>query len=230
MSITTKFWTRAEIIAKIQRDLDLEDEFFVTPDEMYGYIEEAIDETEKMVHRLYEDYFLATAPLPVTAGTSDYPLPDTIFAQKVRGIFSGQGTSSAYEVKRLQDGKKLRWFAEDLTTATQLSYFIVNSAIGGAQIRLVPMPITDETLDVWFLRQANRLDDDLDQLDIPEASQYIIQYVKVRCYEKEGHPNLAKALTDQERLRENLSTILAGMVADGENKIEMDLTVYEEMN
>ena len=57
-----------------------------------------------------------------------------------------------------------------------------------------------------------------------------MQHAKVRCYEKEGHPNLGKAMQDLEKERTLLQGILASMIPDANNVIEMDLSSYEEMN
>ena len=54
--------------------------------------------------------------------------------------------------------------------------------------------------------------------------------MKVRVYEKEGHPNLPKAVQDLEQQRQQMVSTLASMVPDGSNEIEMDTSAYEEMN
>ena len=52
-----KYWTLGQIKAKVKRDLDIESEVFIQPDELIEYINDAIDEAESEIHSLYEDYF-----------------------------------------------------------------------------------------------------------------------------------------------------------------------------
>lgn len=234
MSITTKFWTRLQLIQKVERDLDLEGERFITPDEMRGYLEEAIDDVEKRTHTLYEDYFVASDTITLVSGTSKYALPANIFAHKIRAIIYRNGTR-VYEVKRIREWKKFITYAMDRVYAggseDEYCYFLENTTAG--QTKIVFSPSVAENgayIEVWFLRQANRLDADTDALDVPEAASYVIQYMKVRCYEKEGHPNLGKAMQDLETERLQLDGTLQAMVPDGDNEIEPDLQIYREMN
>ena len=45
-----RFWTTSEIVEKIERDCDLEEELFIQSTEMLGYINEAIDDAEAVIH------------------------------------------------------------------------------------------------------------------------------------------------------------------------------------
>ncbi len=233
MAITKKFWTRAQIIAKVERDLDLEDEDFIQAEEMYGYVEEAIDETEKVVNALHEDYFLSRDSLVINPGQDEYALPDAIFASKIRRITYKAG-SRFYVMKRIRDWKKFETYlaARDGTGngGMELQYFLYNAVPGEQKILLTGLPTEAAEADVWFIRQANRLETDTDMLDIPEATSFVIQYVKVRCYEKEGNPNLLKAIGDLSALKENLEGTLRDMVPDDESEIEMDVSFYQGMN
>jgi hypothetical protein len=85
-------------------------------------------------------------------------------------------------------------------------------------------------ITLWYLRNANRLVNGTDVLDVPEAANYVLQYVKVRVYEKEHNPMLQFAQQRLDREREMLVGILAAMVPDAENEIEPDFTMYEEMS
>ncbi len=67
-------------------------------------------------------------------------------------------------------------------------------------------------------------------MDIPEAANYILQFMKVRCYEKEGHPNLTMAMAALQKEEADLQAALAEMIPDTENEIEMDMTFYTDMN
>lgn len=234
MTIATKFWTYAELRDKVELDLDLVGETFIQPEEMLGYFNEAIDDAEKIVHGLYEDYFLDHQPITLVTGTDEYPLPSRIYAHKIRTILYRNG-ARAYDIGRLRDWKKFVQYNLDLvggaSSAAEYRYFLVNQVAGAPRILLTPEVVEDgEFLTVWFLRQANRLVSESDILDIPEAANYVMQFVKARCYEKELHPNLQLAILALGKEREDLEGILSAMVPDANNEIEMDLSFYSEMN
>lgn len=234
MAIGSRYWTLAELKQKIERDTDTEAELFIQPDELLDYINEAIDEAEIEVHGLYEDYFLARATLTLIPDTNEYALPSTIYAHKIRRITYRRGTRQ-YTVRRVKDWKKFEAYELDLIFGSQTEeeyrYFILNEAAGAPRILFTPeMGDDGDYMTIWFMRQANRLVDDTDILDIPEAANFVTQHVKKRIYEKEGHPNLPLAVADLERERGLLNSILASMVPDADNEIEMDLSPYEEMS
>ncbi len=234
MAIATRYWTYAELVQKVERDLDLEGEVFIQPEEMRGYFNEAVDDVEKIVHGLYEDYFLDHDPITLVNATSEYVLPSRIFAHKIRSITYRNG-SRAYEVVRLRDWKKFLEYNLDRVGgpagSAEYRYFLLNQSAGSPKILFTPAVVEDgQFIDVWFLRQANRLSTDDDIMDVPEAANYVMQYVKNRCYEKEGHPNLMKAISDLASEKETLEGVLSAMVPDANNEIEMDLSFYGDFN
>src|SRR3954470_8745840 len=102
--------TWSELKTKIEADLDLQDEDFVTASELLGYANEAVDEAEAEIHTLYEDYFLTEGTITLIAGTSSYALPSDIYGSKIRGvIFSNNGL--IYPVKRIRNSKKFELIA-----------------------------------------------------------------------------------------------------------------------
>jgi hypothetical protein len=83
----------------------------------------------------------------------------------------------------------------------------------------------------WFMRQANRLVDDTDILDIPEASNFVLRYMKNRVLEKDkDFQSLADGVRLLDEERKLMVGTLATMVPDAENDIEPDFTMYEEMS
>ncbi len=168
MGTEKRYWTREELLRKIEMDSDLEGEDFVQLPELQGYIDEAVSETEKMVHTLYEDYFLTKsdpndplAPLHIVPGQDSYPLPLDIYAHKIRAIFFQDG-SSPTEVIRMRDWKKLGRYTDDRYNATgdgrEFSYLIRNSVPGAPEIVLSPVPGRSGDLTIHYLRNANRLE------------------------------------------------------------------------
>lgn len=227
-----KYWTLAQIRQKVKADLDIEGETFVRADELDAYINEAIDEAEAEIHTLYEDYFLSRATLSLVANQDEYDLPSDIYAHKIRRI-TYNNQSSVYTVHRVQDWKKFEKYeiANNYETSDLYQYFIMNETAGTPKILLLPPAReTGDFITIWYLRQANRLEDDTDICDIPDFANFVFQYTKFRVYEKEGHPNIQVAIGALEQQRQLMKSTLAAMVPDAENTIEEDFSFYEEMN
>ena len=55
--------TYADLKSYLEKELDLEDETFITADEMQSYFNEAVDMIEAAIHNIYEDYFLTNASI-----------------------------------------------------------------------------------------------------------------------------------------------------------------------
>ena len=67
-------------------------------------------------------------------------------------------------------------------------------------------------------------------LDIPEFITFLLQWVKCRCFEKEGDPRLSGAVATLEQQRTQLQATLVEMVVDSDTTIEIDYTHYQEMS
>lgn len=228
------FWTWAQLRTKVERDLSLEDEIFVDATELLGYANEAILEAEASIHTLYEDYFLSRVALTLVQGQESYALPTDIYGHKIRTIRYNNG-SRLYEIKRIRDWHKFADYDFDNYNASgqfEYEYLLLNGTAGTpAQIILAPTPNESGAFGkIWYLRHANRLALDTDVLDIPEATNYVLQYIKMRCYEAEGHFNLQKSVNDTTYQREQLEAVMSTMVPDNHNEIEEDRTIYELMS
>jgi len=231
-----QYITYADINAKVRRALDLQDELFITSEEMLDYCNDGIDEIEAEVHTIYEDYFLSETTIDLVQGQSLYELPTGIYAMKIREIVYNDNSGTIYKMRRMQpyDRLEVQQFAERYSTTDWYKYYIINNTAADIndtpQIKLVPASQVDLTggLIVHYLRNANRMTGDTSVCDIPEFAAVVMQYMKVRCYEKEGHPNLELAKVDLERLREKMRDTLSNMVPDGDSTIPLDLSFYEE--
>jgi len=227
-----KFWTWAEIKSKVKADLDIEGETFVRAAELLGYANEAIDEAEAEIHALYEDYFLTSAQIAITSGTEEYDLPSDIYAHKIRRIIYNNG-SSVYTVNRVRDWHKFetKAISDNFASSDLYQFFIKNATAGSPKIVLVPKARdTGSFLTVWYIRNANRLAIDADLCDIPEFINYIFKKISSLVYTKEGHPNMVKSDMDLVQEKQRMLGVLAQMVPDAENEIEIDTSFYEEMN
>ena len=82
------FKTYTNIKDFVQKKLDLQEESFITPEELLLYCEEAIKYCEAEIHKLNieDQYFVSQAALPLTSGKSDYDMPTNIYANKISQI------------------------------------------------------------------------------------------------------------------------------------------------
>ena len=228
-----KFWTWSEIRTKVERDLDLESETFITPEELLGYANEAIDEVERQVLTLCEDYFLSRSTISLVSGTEEYSLPANIYANKIRQIVYRNG-QDVCKIKRIRDWDKFSIYESEKTNTSNSSYygfFLLNSVAGAPKLLLAPTPLeSGPYLQVWYIRNANELCLDTDVCDIPEAVHYVMAYMKVKCHEKDMNPNLGKAVADLALQREDTMKTLAEMFPDNENTLEADTRLYDDMN
>lgn len=225
-------WTYLELATKVEQDLATEEELFIQPEELMGYFNEAVDEAEQEVLGLYEDYFLNKATLALVSGTEEYDLPADIYAEKIRRILYNNG-GQIYTVHRIRDWKKFEEYTDTRTygTSEDYRYFLYNPSAGQYKLLLVPPAReTGSYCTIWYLRNAAVFTASSDTLDIPEAANFVMQFVKNRIYEKEGSFNTEKSEKDLERQRELLKSTLANMVPDAANEIEPDMSAYEEMN
>jgi len=239
-----KIWTYEEIEDRVRRDLDLEDAGnFVQNDEMVSYCNEAIDDAESEILKLNEDYFLTSASLALVSSTSSYSLPTDIYGQKVRSIIYANG-AKIYEVRRIRDPHKFlnKALQDYLPNAAQELEYILKSATAGAQDNLVFVPTPQESgsyITIWYIRNAKRVplvgEDSATRttqlavtLDLPEWADYIVQYMKCRCYEKELDPRLNAAMAALAAKKEKLVSVLSDRVPDNDDTVPMDVGHYEE--
>lgn len=229
-----EYKTYLDMATKVKTDLDLLDETFISNSELLGYFNEAIDEAEAEIMGLAEDYFLTNAVINLVANTAAYDLPTTIYANKIRGLlFSYNG--SAYRIKRIRELSKFEDTMElNLSpgSSPEFQFLVTNPAGDTPQLVLYPTPSFSAAgaITVWFIRNAARLTGNADVCDIPEFSRFVEQFVKVKCYEKEGHPNLQIASATLERYRQQMVSTLREMVPDNDNEIEQNFDPYAEMN
>ena len=220
--------TYAELKASLQKELDLEDETFITSAEFLYYFNEAVDMIESAVHNIYEDYFLVSANISLVSGTSTYSLPTDIFAQKIRAILYNDGGSNMYDIKRLKKLSDINFIRDN----NLYRYIITNDATAGLKLNFFPTPnVTSSTnVTIWYLRNAKKFASDSDVCDIPEFTAVIIAYVRWKCMQKEGHPDTNSAQITLQGLRQEMVDTLTARVPDEDNEIVQDLSFYNEFD
>lgn len=233
-----KYWTYAELSTKIKRETDTEAEDFIQPDELLSYVNEAIDEAEKHVHTfsMEADYFLAVQLYDLTAGQQFLDLPDDIYAHKIRSLMY-ENNSLIYQIKRFRGQNLFETVAnaEHYTnTGDYYKYILQNdgndNTTPAPKIRLIPTARSTESqvIRLWYIRNARRMSDDTDVMDIPEAAQFVVKYCVYKIFAKEGHPNAEAAKIDLELERQSLMSTLETMAPDKDSVIVPDLTYYNE--
>lgn len=219
--------TYAELKANLQKELDLEDETFITADEMLNYFNEAVDLVESAIHTIYEDYFLTSSSIFLVNGTQTYDLPTDIYAQKIRKILYSDGGAMKYEIKRIKKLENTMFFQ----TPDLYSYVIKNSSTVGLKIAFYPTPSeTSSNITMWYIRNAAKFAVDTDVCDIPEFTAVIVQYVRWKCLNKEGHPDTQQAAQDLMMMKQEMVDTLTARVPDEDNFIEQDMKFYRDFD
>lgn len=224
--------TWATVRAAVLRETDCEDEDFVTATELMDYCNEAIDELEKVIHTLSEDYFLTRSYLTLVNGTEEYALPSDIYAHKIRSIIYRNG-SKVYEIKRIRDWKKFEAYEAEKasgSSALDYRYFLLHTTAGTPKILLSPTPTEDGAYPkVWYIRNANKVTSTADTIDIPEGLNYIKAYIKMKIYAKERSPAYEMAVQDLARVLQSTIEVLSTKTPDNATEIEPDYSHYNEM-
>lgn len=225
------FKTYAEIRDKVEIDLDLQDEEFVQAEELLGYCNEAIKAAESIILKLCQDYFLDVQALTLVSGTQKYSLPSDIFADKIRKIIYANGTT-IYTVRRMRfsgDFENVAWENQYGNTGQPYRYLMTNNLTLGRKMSFYPSPVESGAyMQIWYLRSARQVVADTDEVDIPEFHGFIEQFMKVRCYEKEGNVKLGDAEALLAAEKQLMVETLTDRFPDDDTELEADLSHYQE--
>ncbi len=221
---------------EVENELDLQDEEFIDPTEMLAYFSEAVRKAESQIHMLGREaiYFKKRAFLTLTNGSTDVAMPTDIYPWKILSIVYANG-SKIYEVKRqrrqnfYEEKETLRVIG---TTNDFYEYDILNASSSTYPIITLTPASKESSTDVVvieYIREANKMTSTAIVCDIP-FEMFIKKYVIWKCYKKEGHPNTGEAKADLDEEQANMVSTLSVMVPDDNNKIELDLTTYQEIS
>jgi len=241
--------TFGEIRLEVEKDLDLENEEFISPDEMVINCNDAVSEAEAIIQKLNEDYFLKSGSFLTVAGQEYYPLPTDCYVNKIRKLLYCEA-ASVYEVLRLRGQRAFEAIETmNLTTSGSnqaLRYMLFNQSVydpsnpltSGIMIRLVPVPaFSGETLKIFYIRQASKIPlvtggsqaiTDATTIDIPEFYPFIKAAMKAKCVAKEGHPKFELILADYQYLKKLMVETLTERTPDDNNCVEMDFSHYND--
>lgn len=229
--------TYAQLKAKLERDMDIEDEEFVQTDELREYFNDAIRECESHIHKLgLEDIYFKSSDAPsLVLGTSQYAMPSNIYLNKiVECVYANQ--NDIFEVRRLKGrNKHYRKAQINFDTGTQPAYIydILNdSAAVGTKWELIPpSKETSTNITRWYIRKAEQMLTDASVCDLPEICYtFIYAFVTWRVWGKEGDQRATDAKMTLDEQRELLITTLKEMTPDEDNIVEADTSSYDEMS
>ena len=230
--------TYANFRDKILRDTDLEQEQFISAEELIGYTNTAIDDAEALIHGLYEDYFLKTDTFQIINGQQEYDLPSDIYADKIRRVLLNNDSATSGRLNRYRI-QQIRQFDRvlDVDGEDRFRYILINSSAGVRKMRFYPIPQETSDPDAvirFYIRQANRIDETASQaaidatvMDIPEFQSYLYAHVKLQIARKEKLGQdlqvAAQHLAEQKRLMEDT---LTSRTPDEDNHVAKDLSYY----
>lgn len=227
----TDIRTWAQIRAKVKDDMDLNDEVFIDDPELLQIANNGIDEAEAEIHRLYEDYFLKPGVIALASGTQDYALPSDIYASKIRFLFWKDGENDIYEIREITLMEIPSVKLTDVNVAFR--YKLINStAAAGIRIRFFPIPqATYSTqVNIYYIRNANRITADADNVDIPEFHTFVEAFIKQKVAEKENNPFLQAYIAELEKQRELMKTTLSSMIPNENATLPQDMSFYSDFN
>jgi hypothetical protein len=219
--------TLSDLIERVQDELDLQDEDFIDQDEIINYIRNGVNQAKNIINTLYEDYFLARPhEITLVSGTDEYALPSDIYAQKIRKVLFDDGSEKKV-IRRIRSLEETML----LEDTDNYAYLITNDATDGLNITFYPSVTTNGNyVKVWYLRSAKTLSALTDVLDVPEAEDYIVQFAKDKCKNKEmmtpDAPKSAALMEEEKLLIEGLST----RQPDDDNEIEPNTQYQWEHN
>lgn len=227
--------TKLQVVTKIERDLDLEEELFIHPTEMTEYINDAITNIEAQMNTLgmRDQYFLVRTTLNLVSGTADYSLPVNIYENKIREVVYSNG-ATIYKVALMNKNSS----AEEIEHLNRFSttefykYRIRNQSSTQNYFQLIPASRETATgvIIIEYFRDLERVSADADLVEIPEiALQYLYQFVRVKVYEKESHSNYQTALALLDKAEKLMIDTLQGQLDDNSsNFMELDKSAYQE--
>jgi hypothetical protein len=228
------YLTFGDLSAQVQKELDIEAEEFIQPEELIGYFNSAIRiiEAEIVKLGLREKYLQSEAYISTVSGQQDYDLPSDIIDTKIRKLVYRDGTI-VYTLLPLKGEESYE--AEDvlnLYSSSEYYHYVVYKVGTTYKLRLVPKAVKSVTnaIRIIYFKDLNRYTADSVECDVPEICyEYLLSYIRYRCYAKETHVNAAGEQGNLNSLLQLMRETLQGQVADPEVElIDQDLSHYGE--
>jgi hypothetical protein len=223
---------------QVQRELDIEDEEFIQPQELIEYFNSGVRIVESEIVKLglRDKYLQSESTISLVQAQQDYDLPADIIENKVRKIVYRDG-SIIYTLKPLKG--ESAYEAEDVLNqypgSDYYRYMLYKDPSTKTQkLRLVPKAgkALANGLRVIYFRDLNRYLSDGTNCDMPDICyEYLLSYVRLRCYMKETHVNTASEKQIHDSMLALMRETLQGQVADPDmDLIDQDLSHYEDQS
>jgi hypothetical protein len=186
-----KLWTYKELKTKIELELDLEDEIFVRPDELIGYVNKAISLAESAILKIDEDYFLSIMHIPLQGGVAEYDYPYDIYAYKIRGIEYSAG-ATIYPVQRFRRMGKFDTLeiANFYPVNNWYAYTTINKGADG-KAKVILVPRSRETSVVTYPQSINQTAAPMKMYYIRHANRVPLLNEVIAVYEQFGAPQVS---------------------------------------
>jgi hypothetical protein len=217
-----------EMKDKLQSDYDILDEVFIGEDALVGYINEAIDDAETLIHTLHHEdkYFLVPSTFSWVAGTPDYTLPTDIYGNKIRLIYYNNGDIK-YPIERI---KNLA-IVPSITDADPYQYIIYNTTLAGVFARFYPTPAeTSTNALLWYVRNMARVTNAsgaANVCEVPECVNFVYQHVRRSCAKKSRRADLYEMENDELKQQyQAMCDALKDMTAEENTAIPLDMQSY----
>lgn len=229
--------TYGNMKAKIERDLDTEDEDFVQEAELLEYFNDAQRECEAHIHKLgLEDIYFKTSDTPsLVTSTSSYSMPSDIYLNKILKCVYNDG-NRVFEVKKLKGRTRYldKALIENSTVSQPIYQYDITNASAALGTKWVLTPASQETstnIERHYIRKVAALEDDDSICDVPDVClNFIYAYVSWRIWGKEGDARATDAKDEMLRQQGLMLETLSEMTPDDNNDVEMDGSIYDEMS
>lgn len=228
--------TFGDLSLQVQRELDIEDEEFIQPQELIEYFNSAVRLVESEIIKLgMRDKYLQTeAFISTVQGQKDYTLPADIIENKIVKLVYRE-PNSVYQIDPLKG--EMAYEDEDALNQYNFGsgdnfYYMLYKTGSDQKLRLVPTPnraVTNAVRIVYF-KDLNRYVSDVTECDVPDICyEYILSYIRYRVYMKEPHQNAGPEQQMLGSLLQLMRETIQGQVVDtAMDVIDQDLSHYGE--
>jgi hypothetical protein len=144
--------TTEDLISEVRSMIDESNITSVRDDQdILPALNRAQDVAANILARHYESPMLAYEEVSLTAGQSEYPIPENAFEQRLEKI-EVQVNNLFYQVKRIDYRDSSAY--ESLSIRTNVPYYY---AVIGNKYRLLPSPTATYPLRIWYLKDPEPL-------------------------------------------------------------------------
>lgn len=198
----------SELRAQVQRRGSYENSADITTAILNDFVNSAVAECYDILVQRWADYYLSTATVSVVASTQSYSLPTDFY--KLRKVEIVDATApSGYRALRPID------LAKTHATGSQVVGHRYRYRLQAASIYLYPLPLTSESLRIWYVPYCPVLVSDSDTFDgINGYEELVVQLALRQCKRREELPT---GEIDQEVAR---LTMRVRDAADGKDATE----------